>query len=1190
MDSSYSIFRNVQLDGGYLSFHRPRRYHGAFFLSVLFIFLVFGYLIDHGYRTARDQSLKTAQNLALVLANNLEAVLSRVESDLNVFVPQMTEADLAGEISEDRRADINARLGYHLVSFPPVANYRIFDESGQSLFGAGRVNASAKINVGDRAWFATLRDESERTLVISDVVQGKSTHDWTIIIGAPIRDQGGRFKGAIVAALDLAQLQQMVEGVDLGAEGLVAIRKTDNYNLILRRPQLGDPIVGASQGAELAKRLVGGAVVGSGDFVSPIDNIARQYAYRKLSHFQLNVLVAVAQDDYLAGWRLQSTWLSGMALFLMASLAALYVLQVRVQTKLLKMNDQLQQALIKTDESDRRYQAVFASSKVAMLLINPEDGAIIDANAAAVDYYGWDFSRLVTMNIRDINALAPDLISAEIANAKRQQRSHFLFQHRLASGEIRDVEVHSGPLELGGRTLLYSLIHDVTDRRRLADERDRLFLAIEQSPISVVITDTDGLIEYVNPTFTRTTGYGLDEAIGKNPRILKSGATSDDEYKAMWQQISDGHSWSGLFHNIRKNGALYWERAQISPIVNADGKITHFLAVKEDITARIESEQAIRRLNRQLQDILAASSEVAIIASDMDGIITLFNRGAERMLGYDAQSVILKETPVLFHQAEEMAARGKELTAELGIPVSGFRVFVEKAEREGHDLRDWTYVRKDGRHIIVSLMITPVYSEDQHISGYLGVAQDISLQKQAIAKLEKSEERFRSLVEGTTDWVWESDEQQRFTWFSKSFDKIIGFSSDSLLGKRRWDVASDIHEIESPKWEAHMADLYAHRSFRDFKYWIKTGDGTAKWISINGSPLFDDYGQFLGYRGSGTDVTAQANNAMQLRMMFNVVEHSPVSVVITDPDGIIQYVNNHFCAVTGYEPDEVIGRMSRILSSGQMPQETFVQLWSTIKSGEVWTGELQNRKKDGTLHWEIVSISPICDDDGAITRFVAIKEDITFRREAEARITEANQKLEAQAHQLVEANVKLTTAHATVLAMSRTDGLTGIANRRWFDDALDQELSRAIRSQGRVGLLMMDVDCFKLFNDNYGHAAGDDCLRAVAKAIQSVVKRPTDLVARYGGEELTCILPNTDAKGVEDVGNAILDAIRSLAIPHAWSEAIDIVTLSIGGISFVPNNDSTPKQVIEAADAQLYVAKKSGRNCLSVAYTNGPYP
>lgn len=176
----------------------------------------------------------------------------------------------------------------------------------------------------------------------------------------------------------------------------------------------------------------------------------------------------------------------------------------------------------------------------------------------------------------------------------------------------------------------------------------------------------------------------------------------------------------------------------------------------------------------------------------------------------------------------------------------------------------------------------------------------------------------------------------------------------------------------------------------------------------------------------------------------------------------------------------------------------------------------------------------------------------------------------------------LAEAHAAVLAMSRTDALTGIANRRWFDECLAQELTRALRSDTPIGLLLMDIDCFKLYNDNYGHAAGDECLIKVAQAVHDIVERPPDLAARYGGEELVCILPDTGIAGIAAVGTAILDAVRALALPHAHSKATDIVTLSIGGISLVPNYQTTGKQLIEAADSMLYHSKDNGRNRLTV--------
>ncbi len=144
------------------------------------------------------------------------------------------------------------------------------------------------------------------------------------------------------------------------------------------------------------------------------------------------------------------------------------------------------------------------------------------------------------------------------------------------------------------------VFRDVTERKRAEEQIRKLSQAVEQSPSSVVITDTDGNIEYVNPKFVRLTGYSLEEAIGKNPRILKSGEIPPEGYECLWKTITSGGEWLGEFHNKKKNGELYWELANISPIRNAQGVITHFVAVKEDITARKEADERLRKLNEEL--------------------------------------------------------------------------------------------------------------------------------------------------------------------------------------------------------------------------------------------------------------------------------------------------------------------------------------------------------------------------------------------------------------------------------------------------------------------------------------------------------------------------------------------------------------------------------------------------------------
>lgn len=197
----------------------------------------------------------------------------------------------------------------------------------------------------------------------------------------------------------------------------------------------------------------------------------------------------------------------------------------------------------------------------------------------------------------------------------------------------------------------------------------------------------------------------------------------------------------------------------------------------------------------------------------------------------------------------------------------------------------------------------------------------------------------------------------------------------------------------------------------------------------------------------------------------------------------------------------------------------------------------------------------------------------------------ALRRLETMRRKLLDISSQLAIANRELEKLSRQDGLTGIANRRYFDSCMLTEMQRAARAREPLSLVLADVDYFKLYNDCYGHQAGDQCLRQVAEVLRAAARRPADLPARYGGEEFAMVLPQTTLQGAVDVATSIQSLIARAAIPHSRSEVGTTVTLSLGIASMIPGHDSTPEQLITHADSALYQAKHQGRNRYVVSET-----
>ena len=262
--------------------------------------------------------------------------------------------------------------------------------------------------------------------------------------------------------------------------------------------------------------------------------------------------------------------------------------------------------------SETKFHTLYDSTRDAVMLLDTK--SFFDCNPATLAMFGCATrEEFCSKHPADVSPpVQPDgtdsrtLANRQIATALEKGSHHFEWMHQRAdTGETFPAEVLLSAMELDGKPALQAVVRDITERKRTEEKLRQLSVAVEQSPASIVITNRAGNIEYVNPKFIELTGYTLAEVLGKNPRVLKSGETNPEAYRELWETITAGKEWDGEFHNKKKNGELYWESASISPIRDHAGRITHYVAVKEDITARKQTEAERDLLIQDLQDALA---------------------------------------------------------------------------------------------------------------------------------------------------------------------------------------------------------------------------------------------------------------------------------------------------------------------------------------------------------------------------------------------------------------------------------------------------------------------------------------------------------------------------------------------------------------------------------------------------------
>jgi diguanylate cyclase (GGDEF)-like protein/PAS domain S-box-containing protein len=433
----------------------------------------------------------------------------------------------------------------------------------------------------------------------------------------------------------------------------------------------------------------------------------------------------------------------------------------------------------------------------------------------------------------------------------------------------------------------------------------------------------------------------------------------------------------------------------------------------------------------------------------------------------------------------------------------------------------------------------------------LQAARVVNERDQAQRALQASEARFRGMSASAQDGIIEMDRDGRVSYWNLAAERLFGFSAVEAMGQ-------NLHHLMTPQ-RFHAA---FHAQFGSFQ---ETGEGILIGKATELVALDKSGHEFpaeisiaairdtVGFRAIGIvrDIRQRKEAERGLRLGSSVIKQASEGIIVTDARGAISMVNPAFSRLTGYSEEEAIGANPKILQSGRHDAEFYIRMWASLLEHGYWQGEVWNRRKNGEIYPEWLSLSAIHDSEGRITNFVAMFSDISKLKEAEEDLER----------------------------LAFYDALTGLPNRLLFRERLERSLKAARRADARrTAVLYLDLDKFKAVNDTYGHTTGDALLQEVARRLSEAV-REVDTVARLGGDEFAIVLHEvTDAVAPQRIADKIIAAINE----PLFIEGHQCHVGTSIGIAIAPDHTEEAGALVELADAAMYAAKKGGRNCYAV--------
>jgi PAS domain S-box-containing protein len=506
-----------------------------------------------------------------------------------------------------------------------------------------------------------------------------------------------------------------------------------------------------------------------------------------------------------------------------------------------------------------------------------------------------------------------------------------------------------------------------------------LVAAVEQAADGIVITDTAGLIEYVNPAFTAMTGYAKEEVVGRNPRLLKSGRHSAPFYEELWKTLLSGHVWHGEITNRRKDGTFYEEEMRIAPVCDPNGATSRYIAIKHDVT-----EQRARESAHAFLAAIVEHSEDAIIAITPAGVILTWNHGAEAIFGFTARQAIGQSVP-------------------LGIPPDRMPRMVDFLERVtgGEVLKNYEGIcqRADGCRVHVTVTGFPIRDATGTVVAITAILRDSTERDRGEQKLRESEERFRTMADGSPSIMWVTDAAGEVEFVNRAWREFFGVASKAVDG-RKWQTV--VHPDDQPAlFAAFERAVRDHLPF-EAEARGRRADGQWRLIGSRAQPRFSAAGEFMGYIGLCADITDRRRAELTLEESeerFRIMADScPVAIWVTDAEGANRFVNRAYLDYTGKTLEQVeAGQWKALIHPDDAPE--FLRIFErSLKQHLPFGNEARLLRADSKWRWAETYATPRLAPSGEFLGLVGICRDITDRKQAE----QALQASEAKFRQLAE--------------------------------------------------------------------------------------------------------------------------------------------------------------------------------------------